>query len=198
MITLTPPSAISTHILFKVAHLLKRYILNKIQKNSFIDSYPQTPKLKKIQSLILGLLIVTLGFCQNRDTIRLPENRPVKCGYTFAPNENGNGDPIDGIMIYSYSPTCDSVFSLTKGKVKAVRKIEDYFVCIIETEETLYIYALLHNTELQPGISINKEDYIGQMKFDTSDTGDNELLLQIRRKNKSLNFNEQLVDLMAK
>jgi len=152
-------------------------------------------KLKKLQFLISGLLITILGLSQNRDTIRLPENRPVKCGYTFAHPENGNGDPIDGISIYSYSPGLDSVYSLSKGKVKAVRKIEDYLVCIIQSGEALYCYTLLHSTNLQAGISINKGDYIGEMKSD-SDPEDNELFIQIRRKNKSLSFKEQLTGLM--
>ena len=154
--------------------------------------------MKRIILYFLTYVLLPAGESQTikRDTIKLPENRPVKYGYTFAPTFHG--DPLNGITIYSYSPASDSVYSVSKGNVKAVRKIDDYFLCIIETADTFYIYTLLQITKLLPGAAINEGDCIGQMKSDSLDAEANELLIQIKRKNSDLSFEKQLECLVGK
>jgi hypothetical protein len=152
----------------------------------------------KYFSLIMPLMFLFSLFVEGQpaDTIHLTGYKPLKCGYinkTRIADVSTSVDPVDGVQVYTCSPDSDSVFSLCKGKVLAVRNIEDEFVCIVKYSDFIYSYSNLFSSPLKKGLIIKAGDYIGKISAVT----DNGLVrITIRRNNKVLSYKEHLSRLM--
>lgn len=154
--------------------------------------------MKKAYVVVFLFLAGNVALSQNKDTIALPTYRPVKCGYIFKPKDTVTSsyiNPIGGVMIYTCDPQSDSLFSLSSGKVIAVERIENEFVCVIKASNTVYSYSGLSRTPLKKGMLIKEGTYIGRMGIDDNNK---ETRLVISQENKPLNFDKHISYILRK
>lgn len=155
--------------------------------------------MKRFYFALYSMLLLSLTTeGQNSETIRLPSYRPLKCGFVKKINDTislSYINPIRGIQIYTCSSKDDSVFSLSSGKVLAVEKVDDEFVCVIKKSNIVVIYNKLISSPLKKGATVRSGDYIGKMYDD-----DHIKLVRIviRDNNKILSFDKHLSYIMNK
>lgn len=154
--------------------------------------------MKRVYVLVWLFLAGNVAPCQNKDTIALPIYRPTKCGYVFEPKDTITSsyiNPIEGVRIYTCDPNSDSLFSLSNGKVIAVERIENEFVCVIKASDAVYAYSSLKSTPLKKGMLIKDGDYIGRMSMEGNKK---QARLVISQENKALNFDKHLSYILKK
>lgn len=142
--------------------------------------------------VFLMLLFRLIVEGQQVDTISLPRDRPLMCGFikkTIDTSFSTIIEPNDGVQIFTCSSKSDSVFSLSKGSVLAVRKIDDEFLCIIKFSNFVVTYSSLSSSPLKKGLIIRKGDYIGKLY---SDDDSKFVRIVIRKNNRVLSYEKHL------
>lgn len=142
--------------------------------------------------LYIFLMLKVTAIGQHADTINLPNYIPLKCGYIKKNNDTSTSfyiNPIKGIQIFTCDPNNDSVYSISQGKVLAIEKIDDEYVCVIKTSQMILTYSSLSSSPLEKGMNIEKGDYIGKIYKDFSKKL---LRIVIRKDDKVLNYDKHL------
>jgi hypothetical protein len=146
--------------------------------------------------LIKFLIFIVLGFSlqvsaqretHNQDSIIKIHGYPVREGTinSFKDNTGSYKDPASMLNIQSKS---SQVFSVTKGKVVNIFRIDSSKAIMIKREGYYFVYANFDMVNFKVGDKVKKGDELGQIK--KQKYGIYELIFKMSKKDQQLDYFE--------